>query len=289
MICDRVVSDAPVTVVVSLRDDGRAGGPCRVGDLGVGRVCDAASSRAAAVASGRSEMATFVLVHGGWSGAHGYRHVRRLLQASRHDVFTPSLTGIGERAHLTSPQVNLTTHVRDVVNVVLYEDLNDIVLLRSSYGGFVVTGAVEHIAGRVRHLVFLDAFVPGKEDTVNGLAGRGASGPINVGDDWLVPPPTRHFDDEAEAAFINARRTPHPIGCFTEPLKLSQPLEHFPFERTFIRATADAPDAPGTGAFTTAAARAQRSPAWHYHEISTNHMVASNRPHELTELLLSLA
>jgi hypothetical protein len=74
-------------------------------------------------------MATYVLVHGGWSGAHGFRAVRRLLQREGHDVFTPSLTGIGERVHLVSPQVDLTTHVHDVVNVVLYEDLHDVVLL----------------------------------------------------------------------------------------------------------------------------------------------------------------
>jgi len=83
-------------------------------------------------------MALFVLVHGGWSGAHGFRRVRPLLRAAGHEVFTPSLTGIGERAHLTSPSVNLTTHIRDVVNVVLYEDLNDITLLGFSYGGMVL-------------------------------------------------------------------------------------------------------------------------------------------------------
>src|SRR3712207_9336711 len=98
-------------------------------------------------------MTTFVLVHGAWSGAHGFRRVRPLLQAAGHEVFTPSLTGIGERVHLTSPQVDLTTHVHDVVNHVLYEDLHGIVLLGFSYGGMVVTGALAHIADRVRHLV----------------------------------------------------------------------------------------------------------------------------------------
>ena len=107
-------------------------------------------------------MAVFVLVHGAWGGAHGFRKVRGPLLAAGHEVFTPSLTGIGERAHLTSPQVCLTTHVADVVNAVWYEDLSDIVLLGFSYGGFVVTGALGHIGDRVRHLVYLDAFVPGR-------------------------------------------------------------------------------------------------------------------------------
>jgi pimeloyl-ACP methyl ester carboxylesterase len=234
-------------------------------------------------------MATYVLVHGGWSGAHGFRRVRPRLQGGGHQVFTPSLTGIGERVHLVSPQVDLTTHIHDVVNQVLYEDLDGIVLLGFSYGGFVVTGALEHIAPRVRHLVYLDAFVPGDGDTVFGLAGLPDQQEMGVGVPWLVPPPAREFDDPAEAAFANPRRTPHPVGCFTEPVRLSRPLEDLPCARTYIRATADGPGAPATAAFDAAAARARTSSAWTYHEIATNHMVPNNRPDELAELLLEMA
>ncbi len=233
-------------------------------------------------------MSTFVLVHGGWSGAHGFRKVRPLLHAEGHEVFTPSLTGIGERAHLTGPLVNLTTHIRDVVNAVLYEDLTDIVLVGFSYGGFVVTGALDHVGERVRHLVYLDAFVPAVGETVMGLAGRDAAETITLGVEWLVPPPPRAFDDPVEAAWQNQRRTPHPLGCFVEPVRLSQPLERFPFTRTYIKATADKPDAPGSQAFWSAAAMAQASPAWRYRELATTHMVASNRPAELAQLLLEL-
>ena len=233
-------------------------------------------------------MATFVLVHGGWSGAHGFRHVRAPLRAAGHEVFTPSLTGIGERVHLTSPQVNLTTHIRDVVNQILYEDLTDIVLLGFSYGGLVVTGALEHVAERVRHLVYLDAFVPNDGDSVFALAGTSTSRPMGIGDTWLVPPIPREFDDPAEAAFAQPRRTPHPIGCFTEPVRLRQPLESFGFGLTYIRATADASDAPGTAVFDACAERARSSPAWRYREVATNHMVANNRPKELAQLLLEV-
>ena len=164
-------------------------------------------------------MTTFVLVHGAWGGAHGFRHVRKLLQAAGHEVTTPSLTGIGERVHLTHPLVNLSTHVRDVVNHVLYEDLRKIVLLGFSYGGCVVTGALEHIADRVRHLVFLDAFVPKHGDTAGGLArGTTAGWPkIELGDDWLLTGPARDYDDPAEAQWMAPRRTTHPKGCFSEP------------------------------------------------------------------------
>jgi pimeloyl-ACP methyl ester carboxylesterase len=140
-------------------------------------------------------------------------------------VFTPSLTGIGERAHLTSPQVCLTTHVTDVVNTVLYEDLRDIVLLGWSYGGFVVTGALEHIGDRVAHLVFLDAFVPGDGDSVSGNTGGHATG--TLGSDWLVPSAPRDYDDPAEAGAWRAvlgRRRPGPaVACLALPGNRHQP------------------------------------------------------------------
>lgn len=244
-------------------------------------------------------MATYVLVHGAWSGAHGFRRVRPILQDSGHRVFTPSLTGIGERAHLTSPGVDLSTHVRDLVNHVLYEDLDDIVLLGFSYGGCVVTGSVDQLLPRISHLVYLDAFVPDDGQSVFSLTGGNgssafsvtgrATGAMQLGDPWQVPPPDRAFDDPAEAAFMSARRTPQPIGCFREPVHLAQPLESCSFTRTYIRASADRPDAPGAAAFDAAARRARGSAAWRYREVATNHMVASNRPQELAALLEELA
>lgn len=233
-------------------------------------------------------MATYVLVHGAWSGAHGFRHVRRLLRDAGHEVFTPSLTGIGERAHLTGPTVDLTTHVWDVVNTVLYEDLDQVVLVGFSYGGFVVTGSLAHVATRVRHLVFLDAFVPADGDSVASLTGLGAETPVGPGARWSVPPIPRDFDDPDEAAFSTPRRVDHPVRCFTEPVRLSQPLESFPFPLTYIKATGEPRPETG-GPFWTAADHAAASPRWSYHEIATNHMVASNRPVELADLLLTLA
>ena len=234
-------------------------------------------------------MATFVLVHGAWAGAHGFRHVRRRLQGAGHEVFTPSLTGIGERVHLTSPQVGLGTHVQDVVNQVLYEDLDAIVLLGFSYGGLVVTASLEHIAERVRHLVYLDVFLPGDGDSLASLAGHPEPRAIAIGDEWLVPPVPRAYDDEDEAAFMVPRRVSHPAASFSEPVRLARPLEEYPFARTYIRAAADAPGAPAAAAFDAAARHARSSDAWNYREIATNHMVASNRPAELSELLVALA
>jgi pimeloyl-ACP methyl ester carboxylesterase len=105
-------------------------------------------------------MATFVIVHGAWSGAHAWRWVRPLLRDAGHEVFTPSLTGLGERAHLAAPEVDLDTHVRDVVAVLEFEDLRDVALVGHSYGGPVITGAADQVPGRVAQLVYLDAEVP---------------------------------------------------------------------------------------------------------------------------------
>ena len=185
------------------------------------------------------DVATFVLVHGGWSGAHGWREVRRLLAANGHEVFTPSLTGIGERVHLVSPQVDLTTHVHDVVNLMLFEDLDDVVLVGYSYRGAVVTSALAHISDRVRELVYLDAFVPRNGETVSGLSGRERQTTIAVDDEWLVPPPERHYDDPAEAVWQSSRRVPHPVRCFTESVYLAKPIEDYRFGLSYIKATAD--------------------------------------------------
>ncbi|MET0147337.1 MAG: alpha/beta fold hydrolase [Ilumatobacteraceae bacterium] len=234
-------------------------------------------------------MTTFVLVHGAWGGSYGFRHVRRLLHAAGQEVFTPSLTGIGERAHLTGPHVGLGTHVTDVVNTVLYEDLRDIVLVGFSYGGLVVTGCLDHIADRIRHLVYLDAFVPDDGDSLYGLSGAPGLANMAIGQPWLLAAAGRSFDDPDEAAFCDVRRTPQPVGSFTERVHLTRPVEDFAFERTYIRATADAPDAPASAVLDAAAERARSSDRWHYREIATNHMVPNNRPVELTTMLLELA
>ena len=233
-------------------------------------------------------MTIFVIVHGAWGGSHSFRHVRRILQTAGHEVFTPSLTGIGERVHLASPLVNLSTHIRDVTNQILYEDLNDIVLVGFSYGGFVVSGALEHIADRVSDLVFLDAFVPHSGESVFGHL-RGASrSRIELGEEWLLTGPTREYVDPAEAAWMTARRTAHPMGCFTEPVYISKPLEDFGFSRTYIKATHAPAGDVGNDAFWRAAKNAASSTAWRYAEVDSNHMLASNKPNETAQLLINV-
>lgn len=240
-------------------------------------------------------MASIVLVHGAWGGSYGFRSVRPLLTAAGHDVFTPSLTGIGERSHLTGDHVDLALHVRDVANAIFYEDLDDILLLGFSYGGMVVTGALDSPLGdggevvrdRVRNLVYLDAFVPGDGDSAMSILGDVGQGMVDRAADGLVPPIPRELDSPEATEWSNARRAMQPVGTLTEPITLSVPLDDAPFTRDYIKATAD-PNEPRTSPFWGFADQANASPAWGYHEIATNHMVPSMRPNELAKILLGI-
>lgn len=233
-------------------------------------------------------MTTFILVHGAWGGSWGFGKVRRQLQALGHEVFTPSLTGIGERSHLVSPAVGLDTHITDVVNTVVYEDLDDIVLLGFSYGGMVVTGALNHIGDRVRQLVYLDALVPADGETASNMLRIPKSATIiDPQSNWLLPPRPRDCATPEETIWANQRRSMQPLKTLTDAVHLEQPLTGRDFGLTYIKATADAAEKPDS-AFWQAARKAQQSPDWQYHEIDCNHMVPSNKPDELVAILVGL-
>ena len=226
-------------------------------------------------------MAAFVLVHGAWSGSHGWHKLAPLLRAAGHAVTAPCLTGLGERVHLSSPNVNLSTHVTDVVNHVEFEDLRDIVLVGHSYGGMAVTGAVDKIADRVRHLVYLDAFVPADGQSLYMLTG--ASNAATQGE-WLVPPVSRDGPNKAEEAWLNERRRAHPRACFSEPVRLGMPLESQRFGLTYIKATGDEREV-----FWKTADRIRSNPRWRYREIASGHRPPNDMPAELLGLLLEAA
>src|SRR3954463_331818 len=118
-------------------------------------------------------MATYVLVHGGGHGGWCYQRVARLLRSGGHEVYAPTLTGLGERSHLVSPQVDLDMHVQDVVALLHFEDLRDVILVGHSYGGMVITGVADRASDRIGRLVYLDAATP-----VNNQSLRDVAGPI---------------------------------------------------------------------------------------------------------------
>jgi pimeloyl-ACP methyl ester carboxylesterase len=233
-------------------------------------------------------MADIVLVHGAWGGSYGFRLVRPLLQAAGHNVVTPSLTGIGERSHLSTSDIDLSLHIKDLTNTIFYDDLDAIVLVGFSYGGMVVTGAIDQIGDRVRHLVYLDAFVPGDGQSAMTLVGPGSQAMIDGSLDGMVAPIPRQLDTPEATAWSDMRRSPQPLATFTEPVRLSAPLEQMPFSRTYIKATADPNESPNSP-FWRAARAAQASPLWGYHEIATNHVIPSMRPDELSAILLDIA
>lgn len=116
---------------------------------------------------------SYVLVHGAWGGSWDWKEIDRRLRADGHDVYRPSLTGLGERVHLATPDTDLTTHINDVVNAILFEDLHDVILMGHSYGGMVVTGVAEKIPDRIKAMVYVDAFVPEDGESLN--SGRGGN------------------------------------------------------------------------------------------------------------------
>ncbi|MGN6573236.1 MAG: alpha/beta fold hydrolase, partial [Pseudolabrys sp.] len=172
-------------------------------------------------------MATFVLVHGAWSGGWCYHKVAALLRARGHTVFTPTLTGQGERTHLLSAGVNLTTHINDVIGVFDYEEIGSAVLAGHSYGGMVVTGVADKIAKRVSALVYLDAFLPESgqslfdinipANTQRFVANAGNGGGVAV-----PSPPAAFFNvNPGDAARVDRLATPFPMAAMAERLPLT--------------------------------------------------------------------
>ena len=244
-------------------------------------------------------MATYVLVHGGWHGGWCWKKVVPLLRAQGHDVFTPTLTGLGERAHLAHPLVGLETHVRDVINLLVYEDLRDVILLGHSNGGTLITAVAERAPERLAHLVYLDAFVPADgQATIDLVAFPRAAWEARVREEgygWLIPSlrpgPWEEFvrdvwqvHDEADRRWLVERLGPTPYKVFTDPVRLGDPAAAA-LPRTYIRCLANAP----MPAFDRFAQVARETPGWRYREMAGAHEPFVTAPDELAALLLEVA
>jgi pimeloyl-ACP methyl ester carboxylesterase len=235
-------------------------------------------------------MATYVLVHGAWHGGWCWSRVAPLLREQGHDVYTPTLTGLGERSHLATPAVDLSTHVTDVVNVIEFEDLRNVILMGHSYGGQVITGVAGAIPERIGQLAYLDAMVPddgqGIKDMIPGFMDR-------WGGNWQVPVPAPPFGtfgitEENDSAWVKSKLVPHLLATMVEPVKLPVPLEDQPFGRTFVLAAGEAPPDPPT-LFMGVADRLRQDSRWRVESLPTGHDVMVTMPRELTDILLSLA
>ena len=128
-----------------------------------GTGASAAATDAADASDGGEEPRTFILVHGTWLGGWSWQYVRRILERAGHDVYAPSLTGCGDRAHMTSPDIGLDTHIQDIVNIIDFESLDNVILVGHSFAGLVITGVADARRDRIRRVVFFDALVPAGE------------------------------------------------------------------------------------------------------------------------------
>jgi pimeloyl-ACP methyl ester carboxylesterase len=187
-------------------------------------------------------MTSFVLVHGGWHGGWCWRPVARRLRDQGHEVFTPTLTGLGERSHLLSAAINLDTHIMDVANVIDFEDLHDVVLVGHSYGGMVITGVADRMPGRIASLVYLDAIVPEDGDSVisrtsdefRQLLIEGAS---RDGGLYAPPVPSAAFNvNERDRAWVDEKCGPHPLASCLQRILLTGAWKAVP-RKAFIYAT----------------------------------------------------
>jgi pimeloyl-ACP methyl ester carboxylesterase len=180
--------------------------------LGLLALLPAVDARAAA----NTEKQTFVVVHGATAGAWEWKRMGNFLVEDGHTVYRATLTGLGERMHLNSSDVDLQTHINDVVNLILFEDLRDVVLTGHSYGGMVITGVMDRVPERIKHVVFLDAAVP--DDGMSLWELFGGSG----------PDPSRFVDGFMQVPWVKPDDKPphsvkHSIKCFNQPVSYKNP------------------------------------------------------------------
>ncbi|MCL4184428.1 MAG: alpha/beta hydrolase [Burkholderiaceae bacterium] len=239
-------------------------------------------------------MSNIVLVHGAWHGGWCYRDTARLLRAAGHVVATPTHTGVGERAHQSSESITLETHVRDVIGCIEAEELDDVVLCGHSYGGMVITGVADRMPGRIRSLVYLDAFVPEHGQSLNGLlplalapevaaeflgAFRGTAAERHSG--LMQPIPAAMFNiAEANRAWVDRRCVAQALATFEMPLLLSGGGLDKVGKRLYVLA-----DGWDPSPFRYFAAKYDGAPGWRVVSLPSSHDVMVDMPEALAELL----
>ena len=237
-------------------------------------------------------MATYVLVHGGHHGGWCYAKVAKLLRQAGHEVHTPTLTGVGERSHLLSPKVDLEMHITDVVNLMTYEDLSEVILAGHSYGGMVITGVADRATDRIKELVYLDAAHP-----QNGRSlADSAKQIMDICREWVrevdgvelvtwpqtLEPAFFGVTDPADAAWMKLRLRLHPWRCYTQKLELKDEAAVRRLPRTDIDCTPNI-------ANWDEARKAEQAKADRVWEIDTGHDLMVTEPEKLAEMLLRLA
>ena len=235
-------------------------------------------------------MTTFVLVHGAWHGGWCWIKVARLLGDAAHRVHTPTLTGLGERAHLARPEIDLDTHVQDVVAVLEAEELRNVVLVGHSYAGMVISGAAARADKRVARLVYLDAFVPDAGQSLLSLVPPEHAAGVRKaaqtdGEGWRIPPfaPERFgVTSQRDSEWLTRHLVPQPLRTFEQPLTAVPPPSKIP--RTYIYCSK-----PAMGALDQFAERFRDDRKWRFHDVKTGHDAMVTAPGEIAKLLMAEA
>jgi pimeloyl-ACP methyl ester carboxylesterase len=254
-----------------------------------------AASEARAESTGK---ATFVLVHPAWFGGWCWQRVTPLLRARGYEVYSPTLTGLGERAHLARPEVGLATHIEDIVNVLKYEDLQGVVIVGNSSGGMVIAGVADQVPERIAQLVYLDAFVPQDGQSMMDIIPPDRRPALEAfvqkeGEGWLLPrfapppwdklvPELWRVTDERDLKWVLPRLRPTPFGQFREAVRFKNPAAE-KILRTFVRTQWPHPG------FDRYAAHARAAAGWRLRHINSSHLPFITHPRELADRLAELA
>jgi pimeloyl-ACP methyl ester carboxylesterase len=266
-------------------DESQATRRAVLGTMAAAALAGAATTPAAAAQAPRK---TFVLVHGASAGGWCWRRVADRLEAAGHKVYTPTLTGLGERAHLMSGQITLDTHITDIVNVFKFEGLENVVLVGHSYGGWIVSGVAEQMEGKISSIVFLDAFMPengqkvldtnserSKAEVAAAMRKAEVSRPAPDASVWNV--------NQADRAWFNERSTPQPVGVSFTPIRLTGARDRIA-KKAYVRALGYR-----MAIFDVFYARCKANPAWRTYEVNCGHEVMIDLPDRCTQILTEVA
>lgn len=234
-------------------------------------------------------MAAFLVAHGAWSAGWAWKKMHPLMRARGHRIVTPTYTGLGERAHLAHPGIDLDAHIADMLAVLHYEDLTDVVLVGHSYGGMVATGVADRAPARIARLIYLDAFVPRNGEALFDLVSAEARAGMRkaadeAGDGWRIPPnPLPPDTDQIDVSWLLPRRVLQPRKTFEQPIRLTGAGERLP--RSYIYCTRPSPG----DVFRQFADRARSERNWRSLEIDASHSPHVTAPAVLADLLAGLA
>jgi pimeloyl-ACP methyl ester carboxylesterase len=228
-------------------------------------------------------MALFVVAHGAWNAGFGWKKMHPLMAARGHRLLTPTYTGLGERAHLAHSDIDLDTHIADILGVLECEDLSGVNLIGHSYGGMVATGAADRARARVKQLIYIDAFVPNDGDSALDLLPAATRTQRQAGGDGFIPPAPMPPDTAPEdVAWCMPRRMPQPAKTFEQKLRLKNGPLTLP--RYYIYCSRHSPD----DRFRPFYERA-KGDGWDAHEIDSSHNPHITCPQVLADLLTRIA